>query len=308
MLNLSLKNTLRPGFVGGTFKSGYRFQRYWDTPMATAFFCGETGAGLFIVSMLLDFLPGIILGLLITGVGKTFFHLTHMGVPSKSWRAILRPDRSWISRGLWGIIFFVGFGTIYVMGQISGLLPEAFIKPAYLLAMAGAVVVITYQGFAMSHSTAISLWSTGLMPVFSMLYGLLAGITLVLVMNAFGFSVASAAVIVPVIVMAQTILIVAVLVALISLLHGAKNGSKGAQQSHELLTCDFLARPFLYGVMGLGTIVPLLILTLAPVNFITTLIVAGSVLTGFCLFRLVIFKAAVLDPILSPADIFKRQA
>ncbi len=302
MLNLSLKNIIRPGFVGGTFKSGYRFQRYWDTPMATAFFCGETGAGLFIVSMLLDFLPGIILGLLITGVGKTFFHLTHMGVPSKSWRAILRPDRSWISRGLWGIIFFIGFGTIHVLGQISGLLPEAFIKPAYLLAMAGAVVVITYQGFAMSHSTAISLWNTGLMPVSSMLYGLLAGVSLVLAMAAFGFSVAN----IPVIAMAQTILIVAVLVTLISLLHGAKNGSKGAQQSYELLTRDFLAKPFLWGVVGVGVIVPLLILMLAPVTVVTTLVVAAGVLTGFCLFRLVIFRAGVLDPIQSPADIFKR--
>jgi len=238
MLNLSLKNILRPGFVGGTFKSGYRFQRYWDTPMATAFFCGETGAGLFIVSMLLDFLPGIILGLLITGVGKTFFHLTHMGVPS----------------------------TIHVLGQISGLLPEAFIKPAYLLAMAGAVVVITYQGFAMSHSTAISLWNTGLLPVSSMLYGLLAGTSLVLAMNGFGFSVANIAMVA----MAQTILIVAVLLVLISLLHGAKNGSKGAQQSYELLTRDFLAKPFLWGVVGVGVIVPLLILMLAPVNVITT--------------------------------------
>ncbi len=303
MLNLSLKNILRPGFVGGTFKSGYRFQRYWDTPMATAFFCGETGAGLFIVSMLLDFLPGIILGLLITGLGKTFFHLTHMGVPSKSWRAMLRPDRSWISRGLWGIIFFVGFGTIHVLGQISGLLPEAFIKPAYLLAMAGAVVVITYQGFAMSHSTAISLWNTGLMPVSSMLYGLLAGTSLVLAMNGLGFSVANIAMVG----VAQAILVVAVLLVLVSLLHGAKNGSKGAQQSYELLTRDFLAKPFLWGVVGVGTIIPLLILTLAPVNVITTLIVAAGALTGFCLFRLVIFKAGVFDPTLSPADIFRRQ-
>jgi len=302
MFNISLKNTLRPGFAGRTFKSGYRFQKYWDTPMATAFFCGETGAGLFIISMLLDFMPGIILGLLITGVGKTFFHLTHMGVPSKAWRAILRPDRSWISRGLWGIIFFVGFGSLHILGQIFGVMPEALAQPVYYLALAGAMVVIVYQGFAMSHSTAISLWSTGLMPVSSMLYGLLAGTSLITILSVFGFSAAHMDMVITV----QNILLVGVLVMLISLLHGAKNGSKGAQQSYVLLTSDFLARPFLYGVVGIGVFIPLLIGLLASQNTITTLVSGVCVLIGFCLFRLLIFKAGVLDPILSPADIFKR--
>ncbi|PCI51810.1 MAG: hypothetical protein COB49_00640 [Alphaproteobacteria bacterium] len=305
MANMSLKNVLRPGFVGHTFKSGYRFQRYWDTPMATAFFCGETGAGLFIVSMLLNFMPGIMLGLLITGVGKTYFHLSHMGVPSRSWRAMLRPDRSWISRGLWGIIFFVGFGSIYLFSQLFGIVPEILVKPAYMLALAGAMVVVVYQGFAMSHSTAISLWSTGLMPVSSMLYGLLAGTSLVMALNTLGFAVADENQL-AMIAVAQIILVVAVLLAILSLLHGAKNGSKGAQQSYELLTKDFLSRPFLYGVIGIGTILPFLILMFVPASFITTLTATGSIMIGFYLFRVLIFKAGVMDPILTPADIFGR--
>lgn len=305
MINVSLKNVLRPGFVGRTFKSGYRFQRYWDTPMATAFFFGETGAGLFIVSMLLNFLPGIILGLLITGVGKTFFHLSHMGVPAKSWRAMLRPDRSWISRGLWGIIFFVGFGSLHVLGQISGLVPEILLQPAYLLGMAGAMVVVVYQGFAMSHSSAIALWSTGLMPVSSMLYGLLAGTSLVMALNALGFAVVDESQLAMVSTV-QTIFLVAVLLTLLSLLHGAKHGSKGAQQSYEILTKDFLSRPFLYGVIGVGIVLPFLILMFVPANFIMTLIAVGGIMAGFYLYRVLILKAGVLDPILSPADIFGR--
>lgn len=305
MANISLKNTLRPGFVGRTFKSGYRFQRYWGTPMATAFFCGETGAGLFIVSMLLDFLPGIILGLLITGVGKTFFHLSHMGVPAKSWRAILRPDRSWISRGLWGIIFFVGFGAIHIFSQLFGLVPEILIKPAYILALSGAMVVIVYQGFAMSHSTAISLWSTGLMPISSMLYGLLAGTTIVMALNSLGFSVTDSSQL-AMIATAQKVLVVTIILTLLSLLHGAKHGSKGAQQSYDLLTKDFLAKPFLYGVICIGALLPFLILMFAPANSITTLTVSGGIMFGFYLYRVLIFKAGVLDPILSPADIFGR--
>ncbi len=305
MANISLKNVLRPGFVGRTFKSGYRFQRYWDTPMATAFFCGESGAGVFIVSMLLNFMPGVILGLLITGVGKTFFHLSHMGVPSKSWRAILRPDRSWISRGLWGIIFFVGFGVIHVISELFGLVPEVLIKPAYFLGLAGAIVVVVYQGFAMSHSTAISLWNTGLMPLSSMLYGLLSGVSMVMALGVLDLYATDESQLLMV-TLFQKILLVAVFMTILSLLHGAKHGSKGARQSYELLTSDFLARPFLIGVIGIGTIMPFLLLMFAPVNFLTTLTATVSILFGFYLYRVLIFKAGVMDPILTPADMFGK--
>lgn len=300
-----LKNILRPGFVGHSFKSGYRFQRYWDRSMAMAFFCGETGAGLFIISMLTDFMPGVILGLLITGVGKTYFHLAHMGVPARSWRAILRPDRAWISRGLLGIVFFVGFGAVHVMGELFGLVPEALAMPVYMLSVAGAMVAIVYQGFAMSHSTAISLWSTGLMPVSSMLYGLLAGTSLITLLCSFNFYQITD----PRLAMVSTfqiILIFMVQMTLFSLLHGAKNGAKGAQQSYYLLTRDFLCRPFVYGVVIVGTVLPLLAVFLLPAGIITSLIATASILAGFCLFRLLMFRAAVLDPILSPVDIFKR--
>lgn len=143
------------------------------------------------------------------------------------------------------------------------------------------------------------------MPVSSMLYGLLAGTSLVMVLNAFGFSLDVDSQL-NLVATVQIILVVAVLLTVLSLLHGAKHGSKGAQQSYEILTKDFLSRPFLYGVIGIGIILPFLILMFAPVNFITTLTAAGGVLLGFYLYRVLIFKAGVLDPILSPADIFGR--
>ena len=63
--------------VGDSFNVGYRFQRYWDTPMANAFFFGELGAGIFLVSAFLEYLPGMLLGLLTTCILKTFpFHMT----------------------------------------------------------------------------------------------------------------------------------------------------------------------------------------------------------------------------------------
>ena len=107
-------------FSGDTLRVGYRFQRHWDNSMAYAFCCAELGAGLFFVSLLLDSTTGMVIGLIPVATGKPYFHLAHMGVPMKSWRAILRPDRSWISRGLLGLMALLGFGGLLVLCLLFG--------------------------------------------------------------------------------------------------------------------------------------------------------------------------------------------
>ena len=49
--------------------------------------------------------------------------------------------------------------------------------------VAGALVVATYQGFAMSHSSAIALWSTAMMPFASLLYAITGGTALVFLLQ-----------------------------------------------------------------------------------------------------------------------------
>jgi DMSO reductase anchor subunit len=145
-----------PGIVGDDFKRGFRLQSEWSWSMATAFFFGEIGAGLFVVSLWLDFLPGMASGVLLTAVGKTTGHMLHLGQPLRAWRAIFRLKRSWISRGLLAIILFTGFGIAYILCRADltfGLFPKA-LAPAYAgIALAAAVVVAIYQGLAMSHSS-----------------------------------------------------------------------------------------------------------------------------------------------------------
>ena len=51
------------------------------------------------------------------------------------------------------------------------------------LVVAGALVVATYQGFAMSHSSAIALWSTAMMPFASLLYAITGGTALVFLLQ-----------------------------------------------------------------------------------------------------------------------------
>lgn len=288
------------GMVGDSFKLGYRFQKFWDRSMATAFFFGELGGGLFLVSLYFNFVPGMILGLISTGIGKPYFHITHMGVPFKSWRAILRPDRSWISRGLLSIMTFIPMGTLVVLdtyfdwsqGGMLGSLVQ-------LLAIAAALVVITYQGFAMSHSSAFALWNTGLMPISSMIYALTVGtfVALAVGWEALGENTVQVASL-------AMILLVALFGVIMSLMHASYHGTKGGRQSVELLTKTLFAKLFLPLVLGAGIIVPLLLMWFFRGNMIVAIVSAILVLVGFYTYRVLMFKAAVYEPQVSYAARF----
>ena len=284
--------------VGDSFNVGFRFQRYWDTPMANAFFACEFGAGFFLVSLLLGFVPGMIAGLVVGVSLKSYFHLSHMGVPMKSWRAIIRPDRSWISRGLMGIVALVGFGILHIGNETIGLgLTGVLADLVKFAAAAAAVVCMTYQGFAMSHSSAISLWSTGLMPVSSFVYSAASGTMLVLATgwNSFFSDKLETR---QMLVTAGLFLMFGLVAVLISLLHASRHGSPGARKSFELLTKTLYAKWFYSLIWIVGIALPVLILWLAP-NHAAVIIATAAVLVGHYAFRLLIFKAGVFEPIMS---------
>jgi len=289
--------------VGDSFQVGVRFQRYWDTSMANAFFCGELGAGLFFVAWLFDFVPGMVAGMLITGIFKTYFHIAHMGVPMKSWRAISRPDRSWISRGLMAIVFYLAFGTAHCLNLAFDLetawgLGSAVGNLVQLLAACAALVVMTYQGFAMSHSTAISLWNTVLMPISSLTYALTGGAVLTLALGWYSLfaglphereSLTNGIVL---------MLLIDAFV-LISVLFSANKRSRGGKVSASLLLKGTYRQAFLFLVVGVGLVFPTLILVLVPISFPAVLLATAAVLVGYYCYRLLIFKAGVYEPMMS---------
>ena len=288
--------------IGDDFNVGFRFQRYWDTSMANAFFSAETGAGLFFVSLLVDFVPGMVTGLLICGIFKSYFHLSHMGVPAKSWRAMLRPDRSWISRGVISIIFFMGFGVVHTANIGLGLEATIGFGPVFtglikVIAGAAALMVMTYQGFAMSHSTAIALWSTGVMPITSLVYASTSGLFIVLAVGWNGFLGDD-----PELRRALTYVALGglgvIAALLLSLLHAAHHGSPGGSKSVELLTRTVYAKWFYGATCAVGILVPATLLMLSA-GFGSIVIAAVAMLIGFYAFRVLIFKAGVFEPIMS---------
>ncbi len=277
-------------FSGDTLRVGYRFQRHWDNSMAYAFWFAEVGAGLFFVSLLLDHTAGKIVGLVLVSTGKPFFHLTHMGVPAKSWRAMLRPDRSWISRGLLALIGMVGFGVLHLLVQHFG----ATGGLAWLLKiLAGifALVVMCYQGFAMSHTSAIAIWNSAILPLASFLYSLTCGLAVVLlfVSGAARLELASM----------LMLLLLGLAVMHLMLLHAAWHGTPGARTSVELLLQTLYAKWFWVVTVGVGIVLPALLLWLSPNTQLAVSIAVIAVLAGFLSWRILIFKIGVYEPIMS---------
>jgi len=286
--------------VGDEFRPGFRLQRSWGWSMATSFFLGEIGAGLFLISLFFSYLPGLILGLLLTSVGKTAGHLMHMGQPMRAWRAIFKLNQSWISRGLLAIILFTACGVIVVLdlaGLSFGLLPPALKPVVIALAGAAAIVIMLYQGFAMSHSAAIGLWNSGLIPVLGLTYALLGGVSLLTVM---GFDMLAAR---PhddqMLQIVQVGLVIYVAVSLYSLLHAAIFGPKGAQQSVALLLNSPLTKWFTPLVIVIGLLLPALLIPFGPDGLVPRVVVMLAVLAGYYSFRILVFKAALFDPIQS---------
>ncbi len=283
-------------FSGDTLKVGYRFQRYWDNSMAYAFFCAEVGAGLFFVSMLLGSIPGMIIGLIPVATGKPYFHLAHMGVPMRSWRAMLRPDRSWISRGLLGLGAFIGAGGLLVLcllfGESFGVAPDSFVVTALkFLAGAFCLVTMTYQGIAMSHSSAIAIWNSAILPLASLLYSLLTGVSVLrLILSAEGAAD---------LVQLQLLLILAVGMMHLMLVHAAWHGTPGARTSIELLLQTNYSKWFWGLTVIAGIVVPAVLLLVAPEPMIVNLIACLGILAGFMAWRILIFKIGVYEPILS---------
>lgn len=280
--------------VGNSFKLGYRFQRYWDTSMAIAFFAAEAGTGLFLVSFLINYIPGMIFGLAIAGTLKPYFHLTHMGVPGKSWRAMIRPDRSWISRGAIAVGVLIGCGILYVADRAYGIgMPHAVATLLGYLAVAGALVVMCYQGMAMSDSESFTLWASPLLPLASFAYSVTAGVlaTLALGWNTIAPThkdvLATMAWIMPLVDLALVYAILA----------HASSKSRGGAFSVELLRDGEYAAPFRNLVVLMGQVLPAAVLLVAGGARPAVVLALAAMLIGFFAFRLLMFRAAVFEPI-----------
>jgi formate-dependent nitrite reductase membrane component NrfD len=168
------------------FAVGFTRQTWWNWRIGAAFFFGEIGAGLFLVSLLTGRALGMAIGYLIVVVGKNTAHLLYLGRPSRFWRAAMRPDRSWIARGIWATGLFAISGLILLLPHFAGIelaIPSWGRSLAVVMAAASALFIMFYDGLVMKASPAIPFWNSTLLPVLCLTYATLGGVTLSLMLT-----------------------------------------------------------------------------------------------------------------------------
>lgn len=163
------------------FAFGYHRQTFWNWLIGSAFFLGGLGAGLFVVSLFFKYAPGMLIGYLIVVIGKNTAHMLFLGRPERFWRAAMRPDRSWIARGIWAMGFFAISGFLLLLPCVAG--PQYELGPGFsnvmtTIAVVTALFIMFYDGFVMNCSLGIAFWRTLLLPILLLMYAALGGMTL----------------------------------------------------------------------------------------------------------------------------------
>jgi len=284
------------------FGFGYYRQVWWNWLIGTAFFCGGIGAGLFILSLLTRYRAGMLLGYLIVVVGKNTAHLTFLGRPERFWRAAMRPDRSWIARGIWatGLFALSGFVLLAAEYGAPGIVPSSLRVVCVWIAIAAGLFISFYDGFVMNHSAAIPFWNTKLLPLLILMYAALGGVTLSLTMRSLqGYDPPEMAWMERL----EPLLLVTNFILLIVYLFRMSRLSPAAQETVKQWLAGRYARAFfgLIVAVGLVATLGLLVIQQRAQTRELALLIAACELTGDLSLLMLMLKSGLFAPQTAPA-------
>jgi len=287
-------------FAPHRFAYGYYRQEWWNWLIGSAFFFGEIGAGLFLVSLLSGYWLGMVVGYLIVVVGKNTAHLLYLGRPARFWRAAMRPDRSWIARGIWATGIFMASGFLLLFPQVLNafVAPGAGVSAMQFLAGVSALFIMFYDGFVMKASRSIPFWSTALLPVLCLTYAALGGTTLALALRELAGESSPA-----LLVRAEYALLVVNLILLGVYLYRMSHWHPAARQSVQLLLRGTCALAFLGLVLLVGLAGTFLFSMVHSLTHWTWMVVLVAIceLTGDFALLMVLLKSGVFAPQTAPA-------
>jgi formate-dependent nitrite reductase membrane component NrfD len=284
------------------FGFGYYRQLYWNWLIGSAFFLGGIGGATFLLSMLTGFRPGMIFGYLVVVAGKNTAHLLFLGRPERFWRAAMRPDRSWIARGIWatGVLAVSGFICLLPQGHFAGwVVPAAVLSAARIAAMASAFFIMFYDGFVMNSSPAIAFWNSKMLPLLILMYASLGGTTISLALRELlGVEDPARAMLSQ----AEQILLVANFLLLAGYLARMSRWSPAAKETVRMLLRGAYARVFLGLVVAVGLFATMLLSIAhhAVGGPLLVVLIALSELTGDFALVMVLLKSGLFSPQSAP--------
>lgn len=280
---------------GDDFCLDFRRQEFWGWKIAFAFFFGDVGAGFFLFSSFYNFYPGMILGWIMATFFKPAALFMHLGQPLRFWRAAMHPGSSWITRGFSLTVGFSFFGLLHMLNY-SNIFGTVFSNFIYGLTIITALGTIIYLGFVLSYSPAIKLWNSGLMPIICLNYGLLGGVTLLILFGYHAFLIDNP----------QTLHMLKVLelglvlygiILILSFLHGAVYSGKSGKISVKLLFTEYKIW-FVIGVIGIGLILTAILMYSGSLSIAVLLTIAIAELIGDIGFKITLFKTGTYEPVL----------
>jgi len=242
-------------------RSDLRPQREWCEGrgifMVIGHFVVGVAGGTWLFSLLYGNRTGLALAFVLGGLGG-LLHLANLGHPRRAWKMMLQFRRSWISRGFFGLSFFLAGAFLYLVPQFApGVLwssDSVIAGIGNVLAILGMLTMIGYMGFVYTASKGIPFWNSPLHPALYITYALrggIAGLLLALALNGQGLPA-----------MANLLLLWSAITAMVILffgleVHGALTGGNAAAQRsvHELFAGS-VAIYFYGGTLLLGLLVP----------------------------------------------------
>jgi formate-dependent nitrite reductase membrane component NrfD len=216
-----------------------------------AFFFIELGAGIYIMSIILGSNWGMLIGWLVCLVLGGGCHLAFLGKPLRFYFAFLRPQTSWISRGLIFISIFavIGAAHLAVIRWAPDTNPIAFEVIMVIISF----LVVLYGGLAMSYVRALPLWNTAIVPILYTAASLWGGAGIVL-----GIMLVRNEGIEDVEVWIRMFLI-GFFVIILLYLWGTRYASASALQSIRRFIRGDLILPFYLGVVIIGIVLPAIV-------------------------------------------------
>jgi formate-dependent nitrite reductase membrane component NrfD len=164
---------------------------------------------------------------------------------------VLRPQSSWISRGLIFTILFIGFGAIQLAFSywLPGTTGETVFK---VLSGIMAFGVMAYTGFTLGYVKGIPFWNSAILPALLILWGILSGLAMVMNTDLVNSSVDTR-----VIEGVSIILLVSAIILIVLYLWTATYAAPAAKESVKELIRGYLGLVLGLGVGLVGVIIPL---------------------------------------------------
>jgi hypothetical protein len=264
-----------------------------------AFFFSEMGAGIYFVSLFLNFKTGWIVGWLVTMVLGGITHMGFLGHPMRSWRILLKPATSELCRGLWVILLFGGIGFFQIIPLLFSGLPWTGDGATVKTILGILCILIISHGFlTMNVVRALPLWNSSMIIPLSLASGIWVGsqaVEFMLKLSGQQLYVAE---------LWSRWSLLGYVASLLIYLWGTYHSSDTARESIKRLLIGDSALRYYSGVLVIGIIIPLVITLIVWDSGVGRLgsgllfIRFVGVLIGDLTMRYNIMKSAIYTPLI----------